>query len=128
MLTALPGRVIPEIPAFIDLFQPDKLLHILIFGIYVVLQIRGLSRQPVYRFASRNAVFITLFVATALSAGTELMQAYLIPLRVGSVYDFIANFAGCAAGWIIARSKRKIDNRAASIHDAIPDKGRNPEA
>lgn len=107
LLTALPGRVIPEIPVFLDLFQPDKLLHILIFGIYVILQIRGFRQQAVFPILRRNAVLITLLIALVLSAGTELMQAFVIPLRVGSVFDFIANAAGCLAGWGFASAKNK---------------------
>jgi VanZ family protein len=38
-----------------------------------------------------------------LGAGTELIQHYLIPMRRGSVFDFIANMAGCGCGYWFAR-------------------------
>jgi len=99
--------MIPEIPGYLDFFQPDKLLHVLIFGIYVFLQIRWFTQQLVFPALSRNAVPATLMIALTLSAVTELMQAFLIPLRIGSMYDVIANVAGCVAGWGVARSKIK---------------------
>jgi VanZ family protein len=40
-----------------------------------------------------------MVIALSLSAGTELLQDFAIPMRHGSVVDFIANSAGCLAGW-----------------------------
>jgi VanZ family protein len=109
LLTILPGRVIPVLPVFMDLFEPDKLIHILIFGVYVFLQIRSFRRQPVYVAVSQNAVLLTMMLAFSLAAGTELLQDFIIPMRNGSVYDFMANGSGCFIGWWCAeRLKIKI--------------------
>jgi VanZ family protein len=101
-LTALPGKSFPKLPDFLDLFHPDKLIHVFIFGVYVFLQIRGLSAQPVYPTLSRNAVVITMLIGLSLGAGTEILQDVYVPRRFGSIYDFIANVAGCFVGWGIA--------------------------
>jgi VanZ family protein len=102
LLTVLPGKVLPKIPDFLTLFKPDKIVHLIIFGIYVFLQIRGFLNQPVYPAVSRNAVILTLLISLSLAAGTELLQNFFIPMRLGSIYDFIANAAGCFIGWGIA--------------------------
>lgn len=101
VLTVLPGQVLPGIPVFLDLFKPDKLIHVFIFGVYVILQIRGFSRQDVFPFANKYAVALTILIAMLLSACTEFLQACCIPMRNGNVFDFIANTAGCAAGWAV---------------------------
>ena len=44
-----------------------------------------------------------------LGAGTELLQKYYIPMRSGSVYDLIADMAGCGVGWLVIE-KLKIKN------------------
>jgi VanZ family protein len=93
-------------PHFLDLFQPDKLIHLGVFGVYVFLQIRGLVSQPVYPSLRKNAVGIAFLSGFFLAGGTELLQGCCIPMRTGSVYDFIANMAGCTTGWLIGRRQR----------------------
>ncbi len=109
VLTLLPGKAFPRLPVFMDLLHPDKLIHLFIFAVYVILQIRGFVRQPGSPFLRQNAVLVSLLIGLSLGAGTELMQDYYIPMRNGSVYDFIANAAGCLLGWWMA-GKLKIKN------------------
>ncbi len=101
-MTALPGKSFPKLPDFLDLLHPDKLIHVFIFGVYVFLQIRSLTTQPVYPILSRNRVVITLLIGFFLGAGTEILQGVCVPMRFGSIYDFIANMVGCFVGWGIA--------------------------
>jgi glycopeptide antibiotics resistance protein len=103
LLTSLPGKAFPRLPVLLDLFHPDKLIHLFIFGVYVFLQINGLVRQTVFPSFKRNAAAVALIIGLFLSAGTELMQGVFIPGRIGSIYDFIANVAGCFIGWWIYR-------------------------
>ena len=109
LLTSLPGKVLPRLPVFLDLLRPDKVVHLLLFGGYAFFQIRGFRGQPVYPFLSKNAVLMTMLIGLSLGAATEQMQQYYIPMRNGSVYDFIANAAGCFLGWWMA-GKLKIKN------------------
>ncbi|MEI7726102.1 MAG: VanZ family protein [Bacteroidota bacterium] len=99
VLTVLPGKVFPMLPSYMDLLQPDKLIHIFIFGVYVFLQIKGLRQQPVYPWFRKSAVFITMLIGLSLGAVTELLQLFFIPMRTGSIYDFIADAVGCLIGW-----------------------------
>lgn len=103
LASAMPGLNFQKLPAILELFHPDKLIHLFIFGVYVFLQIRGFRRQPVFPSIRRNAVWMTLLIGLILAAGTELLQNYFVQMRYGSIYDFIANIAGCLIGWWIAR-------------------------
>jgi VanZ family protein len=105
-LTVLPGKAIPRLPAFMDLLQPDKLVHLFIFGVFVFLQIRGFISQPVSPVIRKNAAMITILIGLSLGAITELLQLYFVPMRTGSIYDFIANAIGCLIGWGIYKSGR----------------------
>jgi VanZ family protein len=114
ILTALPGNLIPEVPSFFDLFEPDKLVHIFIFAVLVALLIRGFILQDGPLFWKTNAVSIALNIGVLLSGLTELMQKFFIPGRIASVYDFIANVAGCFLGWWIFSiwlKKQKISHK-----------------
>jgi VanZ family protein len=108
VITLVPGEVLPRIPSFLDLFKPDKILHVIIFGLYVLLQIRGMARQYSLPPGHKIIVLGSLVAGLTLAAGTELLQSYLIPGRNGSVFDFIANSAGCiAGGWVSHRFSLK---------------------
>jgi VanZ family protein len=111
VLTILPGSYMPKLPQLVDLLQPDKLIHLLVFCVYFILQRRSFIRQPVFPWVSRNALGITLLICFSLAAGTELIQHYAIPLRRGSVYDFIANLAGCLPGYYLSNSGRGSSGR-----------------
>ncbi|MCK9423385.1 MAG: hypothetical protein M0Q38_12375 [Bacteroidales bacterium] len=90
VLTMLPGKVFPRLPVFLDLFQPDKLIHIFIFGVYVYLQIRGFSMQGQFPFLQRHAVILTLLIGIFLGGLTEILQELFVPMRRGDIFDFIA--------------------------------------
>lgn len=112
LLTVVPGRVFPTLPTFLDLFQPDKLVHVFIFTIYFFLQARGLTLQDRYPSIQRNANLITYLIGFTLAALTEIVQEYIVPMRDGNIYDFIADVAGCLLGWlafkVFSHVKRKI--------------------
>lgn len=100
---AIPGTVFPELPTFADLLQPDKIIHIGIFGFYIYLQIKGFYRCEHLPWLKKNAVFWALFIGIFMGAGTELLQQFVIPFRRGDIFDFIANLAGCTAGYFSVR-------------------------
>lgn len=99
VLTMLPGKVFPKLPVFLDLFQPDKLIHIFIFGVYVYLQIHGFSRQDLFPFLRRHAVMATLLIGIFLGGLTEALQELFVPMRRGDIFDFTADVLGCLGGW-----------------------------
>jgi VanZ family protein len=100
ILVCIPGKFLPDVPQFIDLFKPDKLIHLFMFGLFVFLWIRGLSRQTAWTYAKLYPVFTALLLAIVFSGITELLQRFVIPGRISSIYDFTANVIGCLAGWV----------------------------
>jgi hypothetical protein len=111
-LTSLPGDLIPDVPSFFDLFEPDKLIHVLLFAVFVCLLLLGSAKQKENAFSRRHALLLVLNAGILLGALTELMQKYWIPGRVASVYDFIANTVGCFVGWgvFVWWMKRGVNN------------------
>ncbi len=100
VLTCIPGTLIPEVPTYLDLFKPDKLIHLILFAVLVFLVLRGFRKQLPAGPAHRFSVSIALNIGIFLGGITELLQGTtLITGRLCSVYDFIANVAGCFAGW-----------------------------
>ena len=85
-----------------DLFQPDKLVHLFIFGVYVFLQIRGFAMQDIFPKIRKNSALIALIIGFIMGAGTEVLQNYCIPMRTGSIYDLIADVAGSLLGVLAA--------------------------
>jgi len=97
ILTGIPKDTIPPPPAFIDLFQPDKIVHLLMFCIYVYLFAKGLFKG--YPDKKINMIILAVIISGLLYSGlTELMQKYIFITRKCSIYDFIANIAGCLIG------------------------------
>ena len=110
VLTCIPGTLIPHIPSYLDLFQPDKLVHLFLFAVLVFLLLLGLLKQLRNKPAYRLAVFIALNIGIFLGGITEWLQGTtLITGRQCSVYDFIADVAGCFLGWgfVLWNMKRK---------------------
>ena len=101
VLTCIPGTLIPEVTTYLDLFKPDKLVHLFLFAILVILFLRGFKKQFPGE-ANRFSVSITLNIGIFLGGITELLQGTtLVTGRLSSIYDFIANVAGCFLGWWI---------------------------
>ena len=100
LLTCIPGSMIPQIPAYLDLFKPDKLVHFFLFTVLVFLLLFGRRNQLHTTWADWFSVLIALNIGIFLGGITELLQGTaLITGRLCSVYDFIANVTGCFAGW-----------------------------
>ena len=92
--------MIPQIPTYLDLFQPDKLVHLFLFAVLVFLLLLGRRNQLNTTQAHWLSVLIALNIGIFLGGITELLQGTtLITGRQCSVYDFIANVAGCFVGW-----------------------------
>ncbi len=100
LLTMLPGSAFPTLPTFKDLFQPDKLVHLFIFGVYFYLQARGFLLQERFLLLKKHAILITFLIGLTLGGATEIAQQYLIPMRDGNIYDFTADAVGGGLGWL----------------------------
>jgi VanZ family protein len=114
-LTAIPGSVFPELPKFVDLFQPDKLVHLFIFLVFVFLLIRGFRMEGSPVIVRSHALTLALTLAVTIGGATEIMQGLIIPMRVASPWDFLANVAGSILGAVLfvlwERRDRKAEGR-----------------
>jgi VanZ family protein len=109
-LTLSPGSYFPKISSFWNLFSPDKLVHLFIFGVLSFLLLKGNEKQ--YGITgNRYKILVPLLIAILTGISTELLQAIMPVGREASQYDAIANIAGCFTGYIIFRKfKNKKDN------------------
>ncbi len=101
VLTILPGGYFPSVPHFMDLFSPDKITHLLIFGTLCFLTILDLDKQykrPYLRYHKIKIAFTYSFI---LGAITEILQSEMNWGRQGSIYDFIANITGGLLGILL---------------------------
>jgi VanZ family protein len=96
VLTGLPGSF-RHTHVFLGV---DKVVHFLMFCGFAFACLWG-YRKP-YRGKTQShrlkAVALTIGICAAYGALTEIMQEYLIPGRTGSVYDWLADFAGIVVG------------------------------
>jgi VanZ family protein len=109
VLISIPGDFLPNIPKFMNLFEPDKLVHVFLFLVFIFLMLRGFSHKASPAFLRNNAFFLALLITIFIGGFTEIIQHFFIPGRTASLYDFIANVVGCFAGfWIyIKLAKRR---------------------
>ncbi len=111
ILTGIPGSVLPKLPSYIDLFQPDKIAHLFVFAVFFILLIRSFRNPGTPSQVARNQVFFAFLISMFVAGATEFLQEFVIPLRVASPWDFIANLAGCFVGWGVIRVWKKDEGR-----------------
>jgi len=99
VLTGIPGQFFPKVPTFIDLFAPDKLVHLFIFGMFVYLLLREFVGESALSFP--RAALYAFLISITLGGITEILQGYVFINRRGSIYDFIANGVGSGIALLI---------------------------
>ncbi|MDQ3611201.1 MAG: VanZ family protein [Actinomycetota bacterium] len=70
----------------------DKLVHLLLFAL-----LAGTIR---WRF---GPALVGLGVVAVYAVASELIQGFALPNRSGDPLDVVADLAGVAAGWLLAR-------------------------
>jgi len=105
-LTLLPGNYFPQVGSFWNLFSPDKLVHLFIFGVFGFLLLTGTYKQ--YPDTINRYIFVwPLLVVVLMGVVTETLQAVLPIGRDANIYDLIANIIGCLLGWVTFSELRK---------------------
>ncbi len=101
LLTGLPGKDFPKITTFWGWLEPDKAVHLFIFGILAFLILFGFREQ--YFNSSKRYLFgLGAIIATAVyGLITEVMQYYVFVGRDGSRFDFFADTVGAIIGWTL---------------------------
>ena len=96
----------------------DKVVHLLMYAAFAFLTLWG-YRKPFMengKAYQSKAFWITLAISVVFGALTEVMQETLVPGRVGSVYDWIADVAGSILGatvfYFFYRNRNNFENTA----------------
>ncbi len=77
ILTGFPGNQIPKIPTFLEWLSPDKIVHVVIFGILSYLVLYG-NRQQYLKSKHRSYfVVVAIVMSTLYGLITELLQFYV---------------------------------------------------
>jgi glycopeptide antibiotics resistance protein len=100
-LVSIPGKELPEISESVDRFQPDKLVHVMLFMVFVFLLQRGFDPSFTNSNASENFYFYTVSAGIILSGATEIFQHFCISGRNATLKDFLFNTLGCVIGWLV---------------------------
>jgi VanZ family protein len=97
VLTGLPGSVFPHVKPALGL---DKVVHILMYASFAFLCIWGYREQFVSNGKDYRIKALVLAAVISIMYGglTELMQEYLVPMRTGDWYDFLADTIGTLLG------------------------------
>jgi len=97
LLTGVPGNYIPNVITFSDWLRPDKIVHLIMFGVLGFLFVRGLVKQ--YSTSSVRYILVIAFIIGVIIGGlTEIMQDYIFTGRDGNVFDFYADSIGSIIG------------------------------
>jgi len=98
ILTGIPGNQIPKIPDFLEWLSPDKIVHLIMFGLLSYFILYG-SRQQYYKNKNRSYYVISaVLIAAVYGIFTELLQIYLFTGRNGNIFDAAANLLGAIGG------------------------------
>lgn len=96
-LCITPGKELPrfEWNHFLTL---DKLAHVFVYALLVVLMMTGFNKQLKYDFLRERATFIVVPYAVFLGLLLEFIQHFLIADRTFEWSDVLANSIGVAIG------------------------------
>jgi glycopeptide antibiotics resistance protein len=98
ILCGLPGDKFPEL-TFLEWLKPDKIAHLVLFGVQSYLLIKGLKKQKAFPYLLENAVVISIVISIAYGCLVEILQDTLFIHRSGDYRDAIANSIGVFLGW-----------------------------
>ena len=115
LLTGLPGSCLPKVK---PVFGADKIIHLLMYAGFAFATLWGYRRPFMEgdgRFRSK-ACWITLAISIAYGGLTEIMQETIIPGRIGSVYDWLADVIGGVIGvtvfYFLFRKRNNLKNES----------------
>ncbi|UBM62908.1 VanZ family protein [Candidatus Sulfidibacterium hydrothermale] len=101
LLTGLPGNYFPKVTTFWDWLEPDKAVHLFIFGVLSFLILFGYREQYFNREKRYIFGIVAVVVAALYGLITELLQYYVFTGRDGNRFDFFADAAGAVIGWLV---------------------------
>lgn len=105
-LICMPSDEIPEPTGWwewVKLIRIDKIVHMGIFAVLVILFIVPIARAPFSRKKKSNLFIYITILACAWGMGTELIQKFFVPTRFFDMMDFMADSIGALAGYFSTR-------------------------
>jgi VanZ family protein len=96
-LLGIPGNNF-ETFSFLSKFHLDKIIHIFLFFIFVILLIIGFKKQNSFNILRNHSILIAILISILYGATIEISQAYIFIKRTGDTYDIIANTFGTLLG------------------------------
>ena len=97
LLISIPGYNIPSI-SWTTFFEPDKLIHFILFFVLAVLMINGGMERQQNRYFLRISMISAVVLCLLFSTMTELMQASFFRYRTADLADHFANAFGTVCG------------------------------
>ena len=101
IITGTPGSYIPEVVTFWEWLQPDKIVHVAVFGVlsFVILY----NARTQYLQSNRRYLYVIVAVGVTAIYGllVEILQRYVFIGRSGNVYDVLADIIGAIVGWLL---------------------------
>ncbi|MEZ4737874.1 MAG: VanZ family protein [Flavobacteriales bacterium] len=117
VLCLTPGSALPEWQ-WADLLSVDKFIHAAIFGILVLLLVRGFKGQAAGSTWAVRAAPIAAVIGVLYGASMEGMQQIPGLGRHGDLLDLIANTIGCLVALIWLRWRRTEERMSTETKDA----------
>lgn len=112
ILCGLPGSNFPKL-SFLDWLRPDKIVHLILFGVQSYLFIIGFSRQDRFAGLRSNAVRWGVLLSISYGAIVEVLQTTIFIGRSGDIRDAMANAIGAFIGLYFFRKygKRQVTGK-----------------
>ena len=106
ILCGLPGSNFPKL-SFLEWLRPDKIVHLILFGVQSFLFIKGFSRQNSFLALKQNAIRWGVVLSITYGALVEVLQTTIFIGRSGDVRDALANAIGALLGLYFYRKFSK---------------------
>ena len=107
ILCRIPGSNFPKL-SFLEWLSPDKIVHLILFGVQSFLLIKGFEKQNRFsslkQFAPRWGVLLSIFYGALV----EVLQTTIFIGRSGDVRDALANAIGALLGLYFYRRFSKV--------------------
>jgi VanZ family protein len=100
ILTGIPGNQIPRIPDFLEWLSPDKVVHLIMFGLLSYFILYG-NRRQYFKSKKRSFYIINaILISAAYGVVTEILQVYVFSGRSGNIFDASADLLGALIGGV----------------------------
>ncbi|MBL0105053.1 MAG: VanZ family protein [Bacteroidetes bacterium] len=100
ILCGIPGTDLPKL-SFLDWLRPDKIVHLILFGVQAYLFIFGFKKQETIAYFHENPRFMAVLISILYGGLVEVLQGTVFISRSADVRDALANALGAFIGlWI----------------------------